>query len=141
MMDQNEMRRNQALIDARAKIFWGDPPVEAIKHLMGQGISYEEAVGLVTPMVEERNATLRGIGLRKTLIGSGLICVPIGTWIVSGGVGFLSVKILGVAVLVGIIGLWLLIRHIARFRFRSHQRDDAVDQQPETDNADKDGNA
>ena len=128
MLDQNEMRRNQALIDARAKIFWGDPPVEAIKHLMGQGISYEEAVGLVTPMVEERNATLRGIGLRKTLIGSGLICVPIGTWIVSGGVGFLSVKILGVAVLVGIIGLWLLINGIITLVAPKSESGDVADQ-------------
>ena len=127
-MDQNEMRRNQALIDARAKIFWGDPPVEAIKHLMMHGITYEEAIELVTPMIEERNKTLRGIGLRKTLIGAGLVCVPIATWLASLGVGFLSTKVLGVAVLAGLVGLWLLINGIITLVAPKSESGDVADQ-------------
>jgi len=128
MLDQNEMRRSQALIDARAKIFWGDPPIEAVKHLMLHNVPYEEAVVLVTPMVEERNATLRGIGLRKTLIGAGMICVPIVVWLISVGVGFISWKLMGLGVLVGVVGLYLLINGIITLVAPKSESGDVADQ-------------
>src|SRR6185295_1791130 len=112
MTDPNEFRRNQALTEARAKIFWGDPPVEGIKRLMLEGISYEEASSLVAPMVQERNATLRGIGLRKTLIGSGLVCVPILAWFIFTSQGYLPIKLFGVTVVLGLWGGWMLLNGI-----------------------------
>jgi len=127
-MDVNEMRRNQALTDARARIFWGEPPVEAIKHLMSQGIPYEEAAALVAPMIQERHATLRGVGLRKTLIGAGLVCVPILAWFGFVSVGYISLKLFALPVMVGLYGGWLLINGIITLVAPKSESGDVADQ-------------
>lgn len=55
----------QAQHEAKAKIFWGDPPEQVIGYLLMQGFSHEEASGLVHEMFRERAATVRANGLKK----------------------------------------------------------------------------
>lgn len=110
MTDINERRRNQALIDARARIHWGDPPEEGIKILMGQGVPYPEAAALVGEMVQERLTTLRSIGIRKTVMGAGLIAVPIVAWFGFVAAGVIPIKIFALTVMAGAWGLWMFLR-------------------------------
>ena len=67
---------------ARAKIFWGDPREEAIKHLVENGIDSEEANGMVEAFVHERADTICKMGFKKILIGAVLVALPLAPWII-----------------------------------------------------------
>src|SRR5437899_5413188 len=45
-----QVERPQAQSEARAKIFWGDPPEEVVKFLMRNNFSHDEASELVAAM-------------------------------------------------------------------------------------------
>jgi hypothetical protein len=107
-----QIDRTQAEHEARAKILWGDPPKEVLKYLMGQGFPYQEALETVNEMYAERKATIRGNGIKNVVIGSLLICVPIGTWISFMHMGVIYVRTFGFTVVIGIIGFWRLVKGI-----------------------------
>ncbi len=107
-----QIDRSQAEHEARAKILWGDPPKEVLKYLMGQGFPLQEAREKVDELYAERKATIRGNGIKNVVIGSLLICVPIGTWISFMYMGVIYVRIFGFTVVVGIIGFWRLVKGI-----------------------------
>ena len=107
-----QMERPQAVHEAKAKISWGDPPQEVLKYLMIQGFSYEEASQLVGEMFRERAATIRGNGIIKIIFGAILICVPIGAWVTFMGIGFMYLKLFSFAVMVGLYGIYNLLRGI-----------------------------
>jgi hypothetical protein len=107
-----QIDRTQAEHEARAKILWGDPPKEVLKYLMGQGFPYPEAVEKVNEMYAERKATIRANGIKNIVIGSLLICVPIGTWIWFMQIGVIYVRTFGFTIVVGIIGFWRLVKGI-----------------------------
>jgi hypothetical protein len=65
----------QARIQAAAKISWGDPPAEVVNYLMLQGFNAAEARAIVNELFAERMVTVRKNGIRKIIVGSGLICV------------------------------------------------------------------
>ncbi len=96
--------------EARAKIFWGDPPEDVLKFLMMQGIGYEEASELIRGMVNERASTVRRDGIRKILIGVALVCVPIVALIFFASVGVIPLKLFALTVMVGLWGAWMLLK-------------------------------
>ena len=53
-------RLDQAQIEARAKVFWGDPAEDVIKYLQMQGISYDDACVMVDSMFAERERAIAG---------------------------------------------------------------------------------
>jgi len=98
--------------EAKAKISWGDAPEEVTKFLMIQGYSHAEASELVKEMFQERAATIRGNGVRKILIGIGLVCVPIVSLLIFLSLGFIPLKIFAITILIGLYGLWLILKGI-----------------------------
>ena len=60
----------QVLIDARARIIWGDPPAEVRDFLMENSIPAAEADAQIKTFVRERIAEIRRTGFRNTLIGA-----------------------------------------------------------------------
>jgi hypothetical protein len=107
---RREIERARITTEARAKIFWGDAPEEVTKFLMCQGLDHTEASDLVAGMYKERLATLRGIGLRRVLIGGGMICVPVVAFFLYMRAGYLPIKLFAVKVAVGLWGAWMFIR-------------------------------
>jgi hypothetical protein len=107
---RREIDRDRLTTEARAKIFWGDAPEEVTKFLMAQGLEHGEASDLVAGMYKERLATLRGIGLRRVLIGGGMICVPIVSFFFYIRAGHLPIKLFAAKVAVGVWGAWMFIR-------------------------------
>ena len=103
------VNREQAEIEARAKISWGDTPDEVIKYLMLQGFNAVEARDLVQVMFKERLAAVRMNGIRKIMIGAGLICVSVIGFFVLGRV---SIKLMAIAIFGGLYGAWLGINGI-----------------------------
>ena len=100
----------QAQHEARAKIFWGDPPEEVIKFLMIKGIGHEEAAGMVSALFQERAATIRGNGIRKILTGIPLIAVPVVAYRIFAGIGIIPMRIFGLTIMVGLWGAWMLLK-------------------------------
>lgn len=101
--------REQAETEARAKVSWGDSAEDVIKYLMIQGFSHEEASDFVRELFKIRMAETRGNGIRNIVVGSGMICVPIVTYIIFAIIGYISFKIMGLAGAVGLWGCWKLV--------------------------------
>lgn len=104
--------RTQAEHEARAKAMWGDSSEQVISYLMIQGFSASEAKELAAKLFKERASAVRGIGIRKIIIGIGLMFVPVGALFVFLVIGIFLLKVLGAAVLVGLYGVWLVINGI-----------------------------
>lgn len=107
-----QVDRAQAEHEARARTSWGDPPEEVTKYLMIQGFSYEEASGLVREMFRERAATIRGNGIKKILVGIALMCVPCVMLFIFLSIGVIYFKILAITIMIGLWGMWNVIKGI-----------------------------
>ena len=103
---------DQAEHEARAKILWGDSPKEVIAYLMVQGFSAQDATAMVQEMHAERTATIRTNGIRKIVIGTCLICVPIASLLYFLAVGYIPIKIFAITVAIGLFGGWLVFKGI-----------------------------
>jgi len=98
--------RETAEIEARAKISWGDSQEDVVKYLMLQGFSVPEAQELVQVLFKERLAALRVKGIRKIVLGSGMMCVPVIAFLFFRHIGYYPLKLMGIAVMVGLYGAW-----------------------------------
>lgn len=100
----------QAIVEARAKIFWGDPPEDVVKFVMMQGFNVEEASSMVREMFAERVKTLRSIGFKKLFTGIPLIFVPIVTVITCAKMAIFPSWIIALTAMAGLYGAWLALR-------------------------------
>jgi hypothetical protein len=98
--------------EARSKIFWGDAPQDVVRFITMHGITYEEASGLVAALVQERASMLRGIGFRKIVVGSAMMCVPFIAWFLFRIIRYLPLKILGAAIVVGLWGAYMVLKGV-----------------------------
>src|SRR5215510_5057443 len=99
-MNPYQVDRNQAEIEARAKISWGDPPQEVLKYLMMQGISYEEAAPMVDAMYQERAATIRKTGITRVVMGLVFMCAPLVALLAFDRIGASDIKLMAIAVVI-----------------------------------------
>lgn len=109
-MRRGLMEPEQAKHEARAKAMWGDSEEQVASFLVVQGFSREEADEMASEVFKERKAAVRANGIRKMLIGFGLIWVPIIAFIVFLSVGYMPLKPMGVAILIGLYGAYMLLR-------------------------------
>ena len=72
---RHEMNSESLIAEARAKIIWGEPIPAVRAFLTSQGMSVTDADTKIHEFMRERDAEIRGLGLKKTLIGLGLIGV------------------------------------------------------------------
>ena len=100
----------QVVIEAKAKISWGDTPDEVIKFMMMHGFTVDEARSQVNEMFNDRAATIRKTGFGKMVMSVPLMCVPLGALVVFHQIGVFSAKLFGLALMVGLYGVWLLIK-------------------------------
>jgi len=122
----------QALFEARAKISWGDPPKEVLKYLMIQGFSYQEASAVVNEMFGERAATIRANGI-KYIIGSvPIMCIPAAAYFGFRSLGLLLSRtyltMMLVTMVIGLIGVWLLIKGIFMVAAPTSESGDVAEQ-------------
>ena len=96
---------------ARAKTFWGDSREDVLKHLVAGGIGEAEANELLESMFQERDATIRGMGLKKIYVGLSLIAVAIAAWFFFIGVlHVLPVKLFFLPATAGVYGAYSVIK-------------------------------
>jgi hypothetical protein len=101
--------RATAETEARAKISWGDSKDDVIRYLMLQGFSVPEATELVEVFYRERLAALRAKGVRKIVVGIGLMCVPVIAYLFFAHMGIIPIKLMGMAGVVGLVGCWMAL--------------------------------
>ena len=116
-MNPYKMDPTQAEHEARAKIFWGDPPEDVVNFLRVNGMSYEEASDTVDDMFEERASSIRGTGLKKALLGIGLMLLPVGYLIFSVMIGVLLFWPLALTVMAGVWGAFKVLKGSIMFFF------------------------
>lgn len=107
-----QLERPSAENEARAQIFWGEPPEEVVKFLMRNNIPVAEARELVDGFFAERAATLRSSGISKIFTGIGMIALPIAAWFTFMAIGFIYLKIFALTVIVGLWGAGRVIRGV-----------------------------
>lgn len=108
-----QVGRSQAKLEAKAKISWGDPPIQVLAYLRSQGYGKEESSAILEELLQERAATIRGKGIAN--IGSGIVLalIPLGAWFYFMSVGYIYIKFFGLLVIGGLYGLWLVIKGIS----------------------------
>jgi hypothetical protein len=112
------MNPDQLIVEARAKITWGEPSSSVRYFLISNGMSAADADAKLKELNAERNGEIRRRGIRNILIG--------GTLVVGAGILLYSVyasshvpslnvrsgKGYGFVVLAGFYGLWKLVNGI-----------------------------
>ena len=87
-----------------------------MKYLMMQGISATEATEIADELFSERAATIRGGGVKKIVMGIGMILLPIVTWIFFVAViHLIFIKIWAITLMVGLYGMYCLIKGVIMF--------------------------
>lgn len=99
--------REQAEIEAAAKISWGDTPEAVISYLMMQKFSHEEASEIVGELMKKRMLQVRAIGVRKIFLGLSMMLVPVVAWILN--MMMISFIIMSMAVGVGVWGFFKVV--------------------------------
>ena len=118
---------NQAEIEARAKILWGDTPEEVIKFLMIRGFSCQEASDKVHVLFKERLAEIRANGIVKILVGF-FVAVGAGTsFLFLVKIGFFSIWLLASAGFACVSGLWMILIGIFKVLAPKSEHGDASD--------------
>jgi hypothetical protein len=93
----------QVAHEARAKIFWGDPPQEVLKFLLINNVPRGEAMEIIRELTHERTVQMRKNGLIKIFSGILMVCVPVAGWF--GGMAITSRRLKFLAFMI-MLGLW-----------------------------------
>jgi hypothetical protein len=120
--------RTQAEHEARAKAMWGDSQDQVTGYLLLQGFSHAEATEISTKLFNERTAAVRANGIRKFIIGFGLMWVPVIAFIIFRSVGFMPLKLMGAAILIGVYGVYLEIMGLLMAIAPKSEKGDVADQ-------------
>ena len=120
----------QAQIEGRAKIFWGDSPDEVKKFLMRNSIPVAEATALVDAWFIDRAKTIRKNGIKKFFTGIMLASVPVIFYFVavaSAG-DFAPMKLFAVTIMVGLYGAYMFVKGTIMFCAPKSEPGDVSDQ-------------
>ena len=126
---------NTILSEARARIIWGEPPSSVRDYLVSHGLSSAEAGAKIKEFNAERNATIRKVGLKNTIVGAALVLVTGGICYIclrdpkfSGN--YFALRNIATIVLVGLYGCWKLINGII-YLVRPQSEDESITEIPD----------
>jgi hypothetical protein len=123
-----QVGRAQAETEARAKIFWGDSTDEVVKFLMRQGVSVAESQELVAAMFQERARTIRRNSVKKVVVGTSMMCVPVIFFLVCSNVGYLPLKLFALTIMLGLWSAWMVLKGTIMFFAPKSEPGDVADQ-------------
>ena len=104
------MKSREALVvEARAKVTWGESSEAVLAYLQSQGLGDKDALLLLQELLDERTAQLRAEGLRKLVAGVGLLTIPCVAYFAFFQIGKIPIKAFSVTVLIGLWGAWKAI--------------------------------
>ena len=112
------MNTDELIVEARARIIWGDEPASVRYFLTTNGMSAADADAKIKEFNAERNREIRRLAIRDILIGVALIGgAGIFFWLLFASkripsTSVRSAKGYGVLALAGLYGLWKLVNGI-----------------------------
>jgi len=112
-----QITQEQAAIEGRAKIFWGDPPDEVKRFLMVNNFPVPEATAMVNEWFLERAKTIRKNGIKKFFTGIVLASVPVIFYFVAIAKAgdFAPMKLFAFTIMVGLYGAYLFVKGTIMF--------------------------
>jgi hypothetical protein len=112
------MHADAAITEARARIIWGESSRSVRDFLVSNGISDAEADAKIREFSLERNAEIRGLGLKSVLVGMALIgAAGVMFWVrirlINNGILYIGLaKYYAVVGVAGLYGMWRLAKGI-----------------------------
>ncbi len=100
----------QVAHEARAKIFWGDPPQEVLKFLLINNVPRQEAMGIIRELTEERTVQMRKNGTIKAVTGFLMVCVPVAGWFIFNAAGIIPMKLFAIMIMLGLWGAYRVLK-------------------------------
>ena len=105
------MKPDQILVEARARIFWGELSSSVVDYLTSNGVSATEAESKIRKYQHERSIEIRKLGVRSILIGLlvglfAMFVLYIFAWPLDRGSIVLANRGIAVIVFVCLYGLW-----------------------------------
>jgi len=122
--------RTQAQHEARAKMLWGDAPLQVMAYLLTQGFNHEEASELVQEFLKERIRTIRLKGIKYIVVGAVMLLIPLARFLVYwfGDAGFPRAGAIGFLAVIGLFGAGLLFKGIGLLISPKSQSGDASEE-------------
>ncbi len=100
------------VIEARARIIWGESLTEIRQWLSAQGLSASAVETIISQCTHERAAEIRRIGWREVCLGGLLLLVCVGICAAMHITGIYFARIGILAVLIGLVGVWRITKGI-----------------------------
>ena len=101
---------SQIAHEARAKIFWGDPPQEVLKFLMINNVPRQEAMEIIRELSHERVVQMRKNGFIKIFSGILMVCVPVAGWFIFNAAGIIPMKLFAIMIMLGLWGAYRVLK-------------------------------
>ena len=111
---RSNMDSDKLLSEARARIIWGESPLSVHDFLTSNCVSDTIAGARIKEFILERNAEIRKIGIKNTLVGvvlTGAACIT-SYLIISNRGSSAFARALGLVLLAGLYGLWKLVNGV-----------------------------
>ena len=93
------------VIDARAKIIWGESPEKVLAFLQSKSVGDKDAFELIEELMKERADSIRDDGVKKAWVGVLFVLAPIVYYFVSMFIGYWSMKFFAALIVLGAVGL------------------------------------
>lgn len=104
------MKSREALVvEARAKVTWGESSESVFAYLQSQGLGDKEALPLLEMLLAERAAQIRADGFKKLMLGLGLIAIPCVAYFKFYLTGVISLRPFSATIVLGLWGVWKVI--------------------------------
>jgi hypothetical protein len=122
------MKADNLIVEARAKIIWGEEASSVRHFLTSSGMSAADAEAKIKEFIVERNEEIRQAGVRKSYIGA---AIATGSGILlyvaakDSGTFFIVERAysIGLFVALGLVGIWMLVKGLIYvFRPESEKR-------------------
>lgn len=118
----------QVAHEARAKIFWGDPPQEVLKFLCINNVPRQEAMEIIRELTQERTVQMRKNGLIKAISGALMVCVPVAGWFIFAAAGIIPMKLFAIMIMLGLWGAYRVLKGTFMFVAPKAQQGDVSEQ-------------
>lgn len=103
------MTHEEARIEARAKIIWGETRESVSLFLRARDYGEKETAALLAELDQERSATIRSSGIKKLTMGALLVLIPVIAYLFFMTIGVIYIKIFAATLVAGGFGLWKMI--------------------------------
>jgi hypothetical protein len=118
------MTQDEARIEARAKIIWGESKESVSAFLQTHGFGEQDTLSLLAEFDQERATAIRSSGIKKLTMGALLVPIPVIAYLVFMAMGVILMKIFAITIVAGLFGLWKVIDGISMIMAPGSERGD-----------------